>query len=421
VKQFVTALVFALAAQVAVAQEAAPVVEVAPAAPQFPVVVQEIRIEGLQTTHRYVFLRELPWKEGELVTQELWQRGIDRLWLTDLFGQIDAQVIDDNGQKVAKFVVEERFTLNPLLKYAIAGLDTWWFRIGLSDPNLLGHFIEWGAQYERFGKYNGGQAWLKNPRLFDRRLTGLFQGERLARPRPGFVVFRSMARLEVSGEVHDYLAFSGRTDLISDDFDQPVAGTPNLPTKSWGVLVSAGMRAGRVEIQRLQQRNWAFEVRPLVGLTTDPQNPRYLQLWTQFLGFVPFTPLLTGALRVQGGAMTQAPPQHRFYFGGLDFVRGLPDNDVRTLAYAIMNAEIRWVVFDSTWIALVPTAWVDTAVAAPESGSTPLWRASTGVGCRFLIPKLVATGLRLDFAIPLDRPMSKDWFDHVSLGVFQFF
>jgi hypothetical protein len=384
--------------------------------------IDEIRITGLWRAEPFVVTRELPWKAGQTVTPEKWQLGLDRLWNMSLFSRINANVITEGDRKIAVFDLEERFTLNPLFKYSITqksgGSPVWWLRVGLSDNNLFGRFIEFGAQYERFGTFNGGQFWLKQPRLFDRRLIGLFQIERLARPRPGFVIFRAMARFEVSGEVHDHLAFLGRADFIADSFQPPVTGEPDRPKSNQGALLTGGVRLGRVDLDRLRMKHWQLQVQPTLGITNDAAGRTFGQLWSEFLWFLPFGERGTLALRLQGAAMTNAGRQNRYYIGGLDLVRGLQDNAIRTTAFGLGNFEVRFIAFDSMWLALVPTVFVDGVAALGEDGGNGRFEGTVGGGMRFLIPRLVATGMRVDVAVPMRKASGGP---QLSLGVYQFF
>ncbi len=100
---------------------------------------------------------------------------------------------------VAVVTVEDRFTLNPLFSFGVSG-DAFWIRAGADDVNFLGRFIELGVRYERFGEYNGFQAWARDPRLFGQRVDGLLLTEWLFRPRPTFLLRRASVRGEVYGE-----------------------------------------------------------------------------------------------------------------------------------------------------------------------------------------------------------------------------
>jgi hypothetical protein len=421
---------------------------------QLPATIEEVRIHltsVLWVTRRSVILRELPWKEGETVTANQWQLGITRLWNTGLFSRISARVVREGDRRVAVLDLEDRLTLNPLFKFAFEGGGSgilpsggapplYWFHLGASDPNLFGTFLEGGFTYEMFGENPGGRVWFHDPRLFDKRLDGWFEVNYLPRPRPGFVLFRGTARAQVSYEVNDLFSVLGRVDGILDRFVAPPPDTgPYLRQHPGeGALVSLSVKYGRVDTVRLFQKGWSAELQPLFGFTNDPTHPRFNQVLFQLLGFVPVGSWLNLAFRVHAGGSEPAPTQDLLYIGGLGdaalgglwdhTVRGLPDNAITTNAFAMVNAEARFLAFDSTWLALMPAVFVDGVIAAASpvaSGSTPNLNGppqravSVGAGVRILIPRFVGTGLRIDGAYVLGEPLYvQSWY---SVGVYQLF
>jgi hypothetical protein len=64
----------------------------------------------------------------------------------------------------------------------------------------------------------------------------------------------------------------------------------------------------------------------------------------------------------------------------------------------------------------MPTGFVDGMVWRTEEGARR-GALSGGLGVRFLIPKFVGTGLRLDAAVPVESPFKVS----PSFGVYQFF
>lgn len=385
--------------------------------PGGPFVVSSVRIEGLGRTDPLVVLRELPWRPGEELSPERWALGWSRLWNLGLFSRVEARLEGDGEERVAVFVVEERITVVPLIDFSTAG-SMGWLRLGLSDINLFGHFLEAGALYERFGAFNGGQLWVRDPRLFGTRLDGRILLERLARPRPEFVSFRSLLRLDLSASVHpaDRLRLLGRVDLFSDDFAPPAGETRRLPRRSGGGIFTAGARLGRVDAERLRQRGWSVDLLPALGVSTDPEARLFVQLLAEARGHLPLGQRWQLAARARGTTTSAALPQHRLYVGGLDLVRGLEDNAIRTDALLGGNVELRLIAWDSTWLALLPALFVDAVVARGEE--TPLVAAaSAGGGLRFVVPRLVESGLRADVAVPLGstRPIQ------ISFGAYQFF
>ncbi len=378
--------------------------------PTWPRVITTIETEHLSWTRAATLERELPWKQGELVSKEQWDLGLTRLWNTDLFSRIDARVESRDGKDVAIFDVEERFSLNPLFSFGVGG-GAWWFRVGANDVNWLGRYLEWGVRYERFDVYNGGQGWLRDPRLFDKRLSGLIQLEYLVRPRPDYARRRMAGILEVQGEVDDLTRLGVRLDVFHDEYLAPREGTAVLPDNLWAAQLTFSVKVGRVDTIRLRQTGWSLELKQVAG-GASPALP-YLQTMLELLWFKPLGERWNLAVRGQGAISSAVPTELGFYIGGLDLVRGYADSIVRTQAYALVNAEARVTLFDSMWFAIVGAGFVDGAVVGPDL--RPL--VSAGGGVRLLVPRLVRTGIRVDGAVTLiGRPAFG-----LSLGVFQFF
>lgn len=416
-RRLVALVLLALAAPAAWADGEADSVPAAalPAPIAFPLRIDAIEIRGTWITADSVVLRELPWKAGEVVEERAWKLGITRLWNTGIFSRVEARTELKEGQTVAVLELEDRITLNPLLRYGIGG-GVGWFGVGLNDTNLAGRFLDVAALYQRFGAYNGGQMWLHDPRLLGQRLDGWFQAEWLYRPRPTYVLRRADVRFEASVEVRDRSRFGFRLDLVDDDPQTFTGATEPAPAKSRGLVGGPWARFGRVDVDRLRQTGFQLEVRSSLARITDPTTPVFAQLTSEFTGFLELGERWNLALRVQLGHSLAAPAQYRFHLGGLDMVRGYPDNHVRTLAYGLFNAEARFVAFDSTWFAVMPAAFVDAATGPMEQGGA-FTLASAGAGVRLLIPRFVKTGTRIDFAAPLERPFRPG----LSLGVYQFF
>jgi hypothetical protein len=379
---------------------------------QWPAVIDALEIKGLSWTRDFVLRRELPWAVTQVVTEAQWNLGITRLWNTDLFSRIDSHVELRGEQRVAVFDVEERFSLNPLFSFGVGG-GAWWFRAGANDVNWLGRFLEWGARYERFDVYNGGQAWVRDPRLFGKRLTGLVQAEYLVRPRPLYARRRLAGLLEVSGEVDDTTRLGVHVDVFNDEYLAPKAGPAELPQNLIAGQVVLQLKVGRVDTVRLRQRGWSLEFKETLGATSLRTQPIFVQSQLELLWFQMLGERWNFAVRAQAALSSAAPVELGYYVGGLDLVRGYADSQFHTLAFALANAEVRATLLDFMWFALVAAAFVDGAVVGPVP--TPL--LSAGGGLRVLVPRLVKTGIRADLAVTL---VGTPTFG-VSLGVYQFF
>ncbi len=383
----------------------------------FPTVVHRIEIRGLDSTHVEVVRREVAFVEGDTVSRAQWDLAVARLWNTQLFDHVEARLEQRDDENVAVFSLAEKFTINPLFRFASDG-DVLWLQVGASDVNVAGRYQEVAVLYERFGSFQGGQVWWRDPRAFGQRLDLLVQADRLVRPRPGFVLARNRSRVELNQIVwDDRLRYGVRVDGFVDRFIEPTRTEPAIPDDLTGAYVDPGVRVGRVDTVRLRMRGASLEVRPGVGLTTREPRGHYQQINAEGLAFLMLGERWNFALRATAGSSTDVPPHLRYFLGGLDLIRGYPDNHLRTHAYAAANAEVRFVAFDSKYVAFMPVLFSDAAVAEAEASTGVEDALSAGFGLRILIPYFVKTGVRADLAFPLRG----DEHARPALGVYQFF
>ena len=378
--------------------------------------VDKIRVHGLIRTKEFVVRRELGFREGDVITQEMFDLAITRLWNTTIFARVQGHLEDEQGQTVCVLDLEDRWTLNPLIGYG-AGGSAFFFRLGAADNNILGRFLEVQAQYQYFDGFHGGQIIVRDPRLLDERMELLVQAERLVRPRPGFSDQRTQIISEIAKQHwQDRMRFGFRVNAFMDRFLSPLDPPERFPAPTETLLLSPTFRVGRVDTVRLRQTGASLEVRPGLGLTTSDVTSQYVQMIGEAMGFAMVGERLNLAMRLRAGTVSRVPEHLQLYVGGLDLLRGFRDNHLRTNVYALENAEVRFVAFDSTWVALMPTVFADAVVSRNQVG-VPRFDASAGAGLRVLVPKFVGTGLRADFATPLTQAASFE----VTLGVYQFF
>ncbi len=403
----------------------------------FPVRVDEIRVEGLVRTARYVVLRELGFREGDVVDKAAFDLAVTRLWNTTIFAHVEGDIVREGTRNVAVFRLEDRWTLNPLFRFGSGG-DAFFFRLGAADNNVAGRFLELQAQYEYFNGFHGGQAIFRNPRLFGARLELAVQVDRLVRPRWGFSDQRTQAVVELGKLLEqDRLRVGVRASAFGNRFLPPLEGPRFYPDETVTVLFEPSLRVGRIDTVRIRQKGASVELRPGFAFTSSDVADTFASATLEALGFVMFGQRWNLAARLRASGISRVPPHLMIYAGGLDLLRGFPDNYVRTNALALANAELRFSAFDSTWIALVPTAFVDAAASRSPTGA-PGTAVAVGAGLRVLVPKFVGTGLRVDLAVPVHasqravREPDQARFGPVtpeadvgsvqpSFGVFQFF
>jgi len=385
-------------------------------ADDFPAHIATLRIEGLRHTLPRIVQRELPWRPGTVVPREDWDLGIARLWNTGLFEQVDACLEGPADARTAVVRLAEHFTIGPLVSYGVSG-GTGWFRLGAEESNLLGRFWDVAAEYERFGAENGGMARVGEPRLLDRRVGAWLSFERLARPRPRFVDFRTLGRLEISGESSDRLSFRGWFEAFSHRFQAPRDAPGELPPASAGARLGGEMKLGRVDIRGLRKQGASLAIAPSLAATSDPDHPVFAQLSIELLWLRAEGERWNFALRTRAATGTPAPLQHRFWLGGLELMRGYEDNHFRGAGYAAFNAEVRWTAWEGSWLAFVPAMFADGAAMRPDVPDAPRFGLAAGAGVRIIVPKFVEMGGRFDLAVPLvgERGLQP------NLGVYQYF
>lgn len=388
--------------------------------PELPLRIDDVVIHGVKRTKREVILRELGVRPGGTLTPDRWRLGIARLWNSNLFSNVHAHIERLDGRDLLVLDLDERWSLNPLFSFGSGGSARWW-RIGVTEFNAFGQFLEFNAIYERFDQYNGFSLQFREPRLMGGQRQLYVAAERLMRPRPGFVDRRLHARFDINQLMFmDKLRLGAAVDVFQSDFLPPAEGATHLPAKTNGLGLDLGVRFGRIDQLRNRARGWSVELRPMVvAVAAEPSV--YAQLSLEGLAFVSPGAHWTFAARVQAGTMSLAPVSQRWFLGGLQQVRGFHDNYLRTRNFALINGEVRVVVFDSWLLAVVPALFVDAA-AARDDAMGPTWIAALGGGVRFLVPAFVRTGLRVDVAAPVKGTACRGARClGLSIGIFQFF
>jgi hypothetical protein len=382
-----------------------------------PAHVDAVEVHGLVRTKEWVVLREMPWRVGETVKPDQLELGVNRLWDTGMFARVAAHVTRRGRAIVVIIDVEERFPIRPLIEFQTGG-GAEWFHLGASDRNILGLYLEAEGFYEYFNGQSGGRIWFRDPRLFDQRLELRVVVDALMRPRPSYLVRTTRGRVELNHQVFgDLIKYGLRLDAVRDEFYEPLSGSLfTVPGTLEALLVEPGFRIGRVDNIRLRDAGASFEMRGALGDTNHPGARAFRRVWSELNVNAIAGERWNFGLRAQAGSVTNQPDEMQFFIGGLDLLRGYADNYFQANAYALYNADIKYVVFDSTWLALIPAIFSDAAVVRRSDGSRDA-AMSVGTGVIFVIPKFTDSQLRVDLAFPLRAPYSPG----VGLGSALFF
>lgn len=364
--------------------------------------IDEVRVEGLWITQEPVVRRELTFAPGDLVTPTTWDLFETRLWNLGIFSRVELTLVEEEGRAVAVAKLEDSFPVAPIVYFQIGG-SQFYLWLGAMDFNLFGRALQTFVYYQRFGELNGFHVDLMDPRLFNTRASGKVEVEWLPRPRPEFLQLRGTVRLTLAGNLPGVTDDQLRAGLIIegtlDDFGAQSGASTPPPPASRGLRVGPSLRIGRLDTDRLRFSRGFVQLRLWAGATDDPSALLWPQLELEGQWFLKLGSRFNFASRVKGGIMDRARPQDRFYLGGLDAVRGYQDSEFRAVSHLTANVEMRFVAFDSTWLAIMPVAFVDGSVMRLDTGA-PVAIASGGVGLRLLVPRIPLYGLRAEIALP---------------------
>ncbi|MGC4114404.1 MAG: BamA/TamA family outer membrane protein [Myxococcales bacterium] len=392
-----------------------------------PIQIDAVRVEGSSLTLDEVVLRELAFSVPGEVTPAAWDLSEKRLWnlgvTAGVFSRVDLILEVTDAGNTALIRLEDRIPAGPVFRFNFGG-GRFYLWLGAAYGNVAGRAIEARAFYERFDAHDGFSVSITDPRFLGERLSLSLQGEWLCRPRPDFVMRRLAVRLVAewsppwwpSDNVRPLLKVEGNSDTF------PFAATDRLRlSPSMALVVTPGVRLGRVDTIRLRQEGFSIEPRVALGWTTEPSDTTSVKADLEAYAYVLMGSRLNLASRLLVGALSGVRTQDRFYIGGLDLVRGYLDSEVRATAWGIANLELRVVAFDSTWFAVIPVVFVDAGVAHPDSGGEA-WLASAGAGLRLFVPRLPRFAVRLEGSLTLaPTEATRAFAPGFNFGIYHFF
>lgn len=386
--------------------------------------IDELRIEGLGLTQEFTVRRELTFVPGEVVTPASWDLFQTRLWNLGIFSRVELTLVEEQGRAVAVAKLEDSFPVAPIVYFQFGGAQ-FYLWLGAMHANLFGRALQTFVYYQRFGALNGFHVDLTDPRLLNTRASGKVEVEWLPRPRPQFLQLHGAVRFTLKGNLpgvtDDQVRLGLGVEATIDQFLPRGAGAEPLPRDSHALRAGPSLHLGRLDTDRLRFSRGFVQLRLWAGATDDPSALLWPQAELEAQWFVKLGNLFNFGSRVKAGIMDRARPQDRFYLGGLDAVRGYQDSEFRTLSHLTANVELRFVAFDSTWLAIMPVAFVDGSVMLLDTGE-PVAIASGGVGLRLLIPRIPLYGLRAEIALPFVRGATTSaWAPGFNFGVWHFF
>ncbi len=398
----------------------------------------DIQVDGLKRTKISTIMNELEFSVGDSVSKKKLNQAVKNLRGTGLFADVSFILSGNNARTSLKVLIKERWTTIPILKFSSGGgvLHT---AVGVFDPNVLGHNLEVGLQYERLANTNSGVAWIRKNRigntpygldlqfwLTNRIRTKYDPQANEAVPDNGFLHKRNKFYLGVSRRFATKLKAVVSYEYNGDDFSDAVvsqevedAGVLSvLPPITKTHFAGIGIEYGEIDTKDNRSKGYSLYGGFRYGFVADKTVENFLEGNIRLLYFQPLPMQLTFAQRFLAGSTSTSVEQYLFYLGGLDRIRGFSDNRFSGRYYWLSNTELRYLAYTHDWVVLEPTAFIDVVNnVMSERDYFGLTAASAGAGLRVILPKLYRFVLRFDYAQPLKRTDTQKF----SFGVQQFF
>ena len=405
--------------------------------------VQDIRILGLGRTSPGVVERELYIARGQLLREEDLTESIQRLWNTALFRDVRYQLTRaPEGGVVVWLAVGERWTTIPIVKFGGGGGSTY-FIVGVYDPNAFGEYIELGGQYQNTNlNTHSGVVWFREPRFLGLRLrwSAELWYTNIVRPlyRDGTNVLEggyNQERLQVFNafdyEVVRYVQVGVGFEFDNDRFntrnlteDQQAANDAfglDLPSGGRTSFAEARLILGRLDrdeflFQGVQMTNRFKRASKLIG---SELNLNFIHSETLAFLRLPWRSNL--ATRVTVGHNNTDADQHLFFIGGLDYMRGYFDGQLRGHNFWQANVEYRIPSVDTSWVVLQHVGFADVGDVSDSFADLATFerapRTSLGLGVRLMSPRIYRLTVRFDYAVTLEN----DTPQAISFSAAQFF
>lgn len=387
-------------------------------------------IIGNLKTNKYVIESELMLFNAES-SEEIEQI----LLATGLFSTVKSKQLGEN-----KFSVEvvEKWTTIPIFKFNSGG-GAKQFVFGVYDPNIAGQRIELGAQYETLEGAPSYVLWNKNPRLFNslyfydlqlwntKRIRLKYdQNENspliikalLLQTEKFYLAFgkeylnNTKLRFSLERQIDKF-----STDLVPQKFLDQVSGQ-TIPVDVKTSFLGLQLEYNKLKTIRGVQTGTSANLSYKLGLVDDFTDQNFNSLKFDFIFHEFILSDLIFSQRVQFGLTDTNILQHWNYLGGLESIRGYADNRFATKNYWLTNTEIRHFTSETPDLLMQSVFFVD-AIGIDESDRSiqNFTALSSGIGARFIFPKIYRLVLRIDYA----KPIINNDEQFVNFGIQQFF
>jgi outer membrane protein assembly factor BamA len=310
---------------------------------------------------------------------------------------------------------------------------------GVYDPNVFGNRIELGAQYETLEGAPSYVVWHKNPRFLNSLFfydLQLWNTKRIRLKYDQNVNSPQIIKALLLHTEKIYLAFGKEflnnyklrfsferqsdkfsTDIVPQKFLDQVVGQ-TIPDDVNTNFLGLQFEYNKLKSLRNVQTGHSLNILYRLGLVDKFSDQNFNSLKLDYIFHDLVGTDFIFSQRIQLGFTDTNILQHWYYLGGLESIRGYADNRFASKNYWLSNSEIRHFTLENSNLTMQTVFFVD-ALGIDESDRNiqNFTALSSGLGARFIFPKVYRLVLRFDYAKPIINVDEQ----FINFGIQQFF
>ena len=392
-------------------------------------IVDEIEIRGLWRTKPKVVLRELFFRENDVLTTKDLLASVQRLKNLRIFSKVHPllELKPENKVKVI-FLLQEKWTIIPYANVSGGG-GTTYAKAGVFDINSFGRYIETGVQYDNWNGRHGGIARIRDPRFLDQRLVfgvDLWATQRvrqlyatnsklqgnyvLETKKIEFILKKEItAKLHIGTELefnkssilenNANTSLENQSDTVIDSDTLQLVNNNNKGTATFSKLF---IEIGKFDFDNyiLDGKFTKFSIKHSNKLLGSNQSTTQLDMINLAFWKLPYH--ANAGFRFNAGWTNTKEIQDLYYIGGFQDIRGYFDGQFRSKTFWQFNAEYRIPSYRSNWLVLQHVFFIDvvgTGNRLDDLKDNGIQFSSAGTGIRIISPRIYSFNGRLDIAI----------------------
>lgn len=401
--------------------------------------IVRVEVYGNEVTQESTILNEVAGVLGEELEPGQLQQLRQALYNLRIFSLVEVSAKPCNPGICLVISVEEKWTLIPIFKLGSGGGRTK-VTVGAYDVNVFGEYLEFGGQLEKSGGDSSGVFWFRNPRLFGGKSEvflslwdieldrEIFAGAGLEEEKVGLLMqTRKLFSFEWSSQVLRTLRLGLKGDYTQDgskELEKLAEGEsePIFFNSRLG-LTDTLLLSVFAEIGNVDYENHIIDGLKALLLFEKSQCSESVEgtisgARATLQGFTTLGRTYTLASRLEYAQRSTNLPNHYFFLGGLESVRGFNATRFYGNRYQLLNTEFRDAFYQSPLIVLQYSFFADALKFGMNDTEldTNLAR-SWGIGFRAMAPTVYRLVVRMDYAFEVDKELDAP----LSFGIQQFF